>query len=193
MIVGLKEIAEIQMGYSFRSKLLGQQDSNVAVIQMKDLTEANTVDTSSLIKIYLDKSDERHLIKKSDLVFRSRGQNSTAAIMDKELQNVVLAAPLLKIRINTKVILPEYLLWVVNNPESQCWFSKRREGTHGGMINKKVLEEFEVLIPTLETQKDLLEISNLMMDEEQIMDRLSVLRKHYNSHLLLTIAKGEEK
>jgi restriction endonuclease S subunit len=191
MIVRLKEIAEIQMGYSFRSKLLGQQDSNVAVIQMKDLTEANTVETSSLIKIYLDKFDDRHIVKKSDLVFRSRGQNNTMAIMNKELQNAVLAAPLLKIRINKKVILPEYLLWFINNPESRRWFSKRREGSHGGMINKKALEEFEVLIPSLDKQKEILEISNSMMKEEQIMKRLLVLHKQYNSHLLLKIAKGE--
>ncbi len=191
MVVRLKEIAEIQMGYSFRSKLLGQQDSNVAVIQMKDLTEANTVETSSSIKIYLDKFDDRHLVKKSDLVFRSRGQNSTMAIMNKELQNAVLAAPLLKIRINKKVILPEYLLWFINNPESQRWFSKRREGSHGGMINKKALEEFEVLIPSLDKQKEILEISNFMMKEEQIMKRLLVLHKQYNSHLLLKTAKGE--
>lgn len=191
MTVKLKEIAEIQMGYSFRSKLLGQQDSNVAIIQMKDLTEANTVETSSLIKIYLDKFDDRHLVKKSDLVFRSRGQNSTMAIMNKKLQNAVLAAPLLKIRTNKKVILPEYLLWSINNPESQRWFSKRREGSHGGMINKKALEEFEVLIPSLDKQKEILEISNSMMKEEQIMKRLLVLHKQYNSHLLLRIAKGE--
>ncbi len=111
--------------------------------------------------------------------------------MNVKLQNVVLAAPLLKIRINKKVILPEYLLWFINNPESQRWFSKRREGSHGGMISKKALEELEVLIPSLNRQKEILEISNFMMNEEQIMERLLVLHKQYNSHLLLKIAKGE--
>jgi hypothetical protein len=190
MIVRLQEAAEIQMGYSFRSKLIGQQDSNIAVIQMKDLTDTNVVNTSSLLKTYLAKFDDRHLIEKSDLIFRSRGQKNTVVIMNKELQNAVLAAPLLRIRIKKEEVLPEYLLWFINNPESQRWFSARREGSHGGMINKKALEEFEVLIPSLYRQKEILEISNLMMGEEQIMDRLSVLQKKYNSHLLLKIAKG---
>ncbi len=187
----LCSIADIQIGYTFRSKLINQNDSNICVVQMKDLSDGNIIDTGSLIKTHLDKTDERHLIKRNDLVFRSRGQNNTAAIMESGIQNAVLAAPLFKIRINKAEILPEYLLWLINNYASQIWLASRREGSHGGMISKKTLEELEVFIPSVEKQREILQIDKLQKKEEQITGRLQALKNRYYSNVLLQAAKGE--
>jgi hypothetical protein len=49
----LKRLAVIQMGYSFRSRLEASVGGDVAVIQMKDLLDDNTVDCDDLVKIDL--------------------------------------------------------------------------------------------------------------------------------------------
>lgn len=187
----MKTIAEIQMGYSFRFGLYPDPEGNIYIIQMKDLTDNNIVDCSQLLKIDLENVNRKHFIKKNDLIFRSRGQINSSALVKKDLPSMILAAPLFRIRITDRGILPEYLNWYLSNPESVQWFSCRREGTYGGMISKKTLEQIEIEIPPLSQQKTILEMAVLMEREEKIYTRLLELRKIYNSQILLKIMKGE--
>ena len=78
MKVALKDIASIQMGYSFRARLESMDSGAVAVIQMKDLTNQNRVDCSALVRVDMENPKEHHLAKKGDLIFRSRGLTSGA-------------------------------------------------------------------------------------------------------------------
>ena len=66
----LKSVTDIQMGYSFRSRLEPEDDGDVAVIQMKDLLDDNTVSCENAIRVYMDSIKETHLVQKGDLVFR---------------------------------------------------------------------------------------------------------------------------
>ena len=191
MKVKLQNIASLQMGYTFRSKLINQNEGNVSVVQMKDLSDDNTINTDSLIKTHLDKIDDRHFVELNDLVFRSRGQNNNVVIMKSDCQNIILAAPLFKIKIKTNDILPEYLLWFINHQKSQSWMSSRREGSHGGMISKKTLEDLEIFIPSIKKQNEILQIIQLRKREETVTGRLVALRNKYYSNVLLKIAKGE--
>ena len=49
--IKIKKLASVQMGYSFRSRLEPSEGGGVAVIQMKDLLDDNTVWCNDLIKI----------------------------------------------------------------------------------------------------------------------------------------------
>ena len=68
---------------------------------------------------------DRHLVKRKDLIFRSRGQTTTAAIIDTEIGPAIVAAPLLRIRVTSKHVLPEYLYWFVNQPISAGVFAQQ--------------------------------------------------------------------
>ena len=85
------------MGYSFRSRLEADEGGGVAVIQMKDLLNDNTVGCDGLIRINMEAMKEHHLAQRSDLVFRSRGSLTTAAVLLKNPGKAVVAAPLLRI------------------------------------------------------------------------------------------------
>ncbi|NLB68509.1 MAG: restriction endonuclease subunit S, partial [Lentisphaerae bacterium] len=99
MKVKIKKLAIVQMGYSFRSRLETTTGGDVAVIQMKDLANDNTVDCNNLAKIELDSLKEHHLTQHNDLIFRSRGHTLTAAILLSDPGRAVVAAPLLRIRV----------------------------------------------------------------------------------------------
>lgn len=47
----VKELATVQTGYSFRSRLEAVEDGNLAVIQMKDLLDSNTVSCDDLMRV----------------------------------------------------------------------------------------------------------------------------------------------
>ena len=192
MNLKIKQLATVQMGYSFRSRLEASRGGKVAVIQMKDLLQDNTVGCKKLVKIEMETVKEHHLAQKGDLVFRSRGQITTAAILLEDPGKAVVAAPLLRIRITKPdKILPEYLNWYISQRDAQIFLASRAKGTVQKMISKQTVEDMEVYLPTLEKQQHIVDLANLSARERAILGMLAEKREQYISTLLMQLAKGE--
>ncbi len=192
MKLKIKQLATVQMGYSFRSRLEASRSGEVAVIQMKDLLKDNTVGCKKLVKIEMDRVKKHHLVQKGDLVFRSRGQITTAAILLEDPGKAVVAAPLLRIRIaKPDKILPEYLNWYISQRDAQIFLASRAKGTVQKMISKQSIENLEVYLPILEQQKNIVDLARLSAREQTILGTLSEKRDQYISTLLMQLAKGE--
>ncbi|BBO90748.1 restriction endonuclease subunit S [Desulfosarcina ovata] len=175
----LKEIASIQMGYSFRSRLDFMNKGLTAVIQMKDLTDDNVVDCRDLIQIDMDSLKDRHLARLGDIVFRSRGLVTTAVLLSEDPGQAVIAAPLIKIRVDEKAILPDYLVWYINQPLAQAYFTSRAKGTTQKMISKQTLENVEISVPSLDRQQAIVDIAALADKEQVLLEKIAVRRNHY--------------
>lgn len=192
MKAAIKNIATVQMGYSFRSRLEVSTTGDVAVIQMKDLRQDNTVDCSGLMKIDMDGVKKHHLARKGDLIFRSRGLVTTAAILLEDPKMAVVAAPLLRIRIsNPDIILPEYLNWYIGQRDAQMYLTSRAKGTTQTMISKEVIEELDVELPSLEKQKHIVELAALAAREQVLLTTLTDKRDQHIRAILMRFAKGE--
>jgi hypothetical protein len=190
--VQLKQIASVQMGYSFRARLEAVKLGDVAVIQMKDLRDDHTVDCSDLVMVDMKEVKEHHLVRKGDMVMRSRGLMTTSAIVLEEPQNIVVASPLLRIRIeNPDRVLPEYLNWYINQRDAQAFLHSRSIGTAQKMIGKEALDELEVFVPDLSRQKNIVEMASLLAREHILLHALAEKRDQYISELLMQYAKGE--
>ena len=192
MKVRLKELAAVQTGYSFRSRLDTSERGGIAVIQMKDLRDDNTVDSQSLVKVDMNGMKEHHLVRKGDLVFRSRGLDTTSAVLLEDAKRAVVAAPLLRIRVNdSDKVLPEYLNWYLSQREAQLFLDRRAKGTFQKMIGKEVIEELEIFLPVLEKQKCIVEMAKLSGHEQALLHELAEKRDQYISTVLMQLAKGE--
>ncbi len=192
MNVTIKKIAKVQMGYSFRSRLEVSKRGEVAVIQMKDLRDDNTVGCDGLTMIDMERVKEHHLVRKGELLFRSRGLVSNSAIVLEDPGRAIVAAPLLRIRITkSDRILPEYLNWYLSQREAQMFLTSRAIGSAQKMISKEVLEELELFLPSLEKQKKIVELASLSAREQALLVGLAEKRKLYISKILLRFANGE--
>jgi len=188
----LKNIATVQMGYSFRSRLEASGSGAIAVIQMKDLLGDNTVGCDDLVRIDLDAVKEHHLAQRGDLVFRSRGALTTAAILLEDPGRAVVAAPLLRIRVKKPdKVLPEYLNWYISQRDAQIFLTSRAKGTVQKMISKQAIEDLEVVLPGLEKQKNILDLASLLAREKKLLQQISDKREQYISSVLMHFAKGE--
>lgn len=190
--VQLKQVASVQMGYSFRSRLEAVASGDVAVIQMKDLRDDHVVDCSDLVTVDMKEVKEHHLVRKGDLVMRSRGLVTTSAIVLEEPRIAVVAAPLLRIRVGDfNKVLPEYLNWYINQRDAQAFLHSRAIGTAQKMIGKEALDELEAFLPELARQKNIVELAALSAREQRLLHALAKKRDQYISELLMQCAKGD--
>lgn len=187
----LKEIADITMGHSFRSRLEQVEGGGLAVIQMKDLTEDNRLDVSSMARVDQAEIKVRQHVAQNDIVFRSRGQTNTAVLIAGDIGDAVIAAPLLRIRPKAAV-LPAYLSWYINLPATQAWLTSHAKGTAVRMISKQSLEALEVVVPPLDRQKAIVQLAELAGEEQRLMTALASKRKQYLDGILMQAASGSQ-
>ncbi|GAB4364107.1 MAG: hypothetical protein Kow0060_21100 [Methylohalobius crimeensis] len=180
------------MGYAFRSRLERTEKGNVSVIQMKDLSEDNRVECGELFQIDMADLKDRHLVKRGDIVLRSRGQTNTSALIDQEIVPTVVAAPLLRIRVKTKEVLPGYLSWFINQPMSQTWLASHAKGTAVRMISKQVLENLEVIVPPLTQQHRIIALAALAKEEQRLLKELAEKRRQYMEGILMLLASESQ-
>jgi restriction endonuclease S subunit len=191
MKLKLKQLATVQMGYSFRSRLEISGNGETGVIQMKDLLSDNTISCKELARIEMKSVKDHHLVQKEDLVFRSRGQAANTAILLEDPGKAVVAAPLLRIRvIDLNKILPKYLNWYISRRDAQVFLTSRAKGTAQKMITKQTVEDMEICLPTLETQRRITDLADLSEREHELLGILAEKRHHYISTLLMQAAKG---
>ena len=187
--VKLGQLADISMGHTFRSRLEAVSDGDLAVIQMKDLTDDNRLDPMALTRIELATARPSQFVTPGDILFRSRGQTNTAVLVDEDPGRAIVAAPLLRLRPREGVI-PAYLAWFINLPATQSRLARRAEGTALRMIRKQSLAELEVILPSLARQQAIVELSDLAAREQQLMARLSARRKQYMDNMLIKFASS---
>ena len=167
------------MGLAFRSRIEPEANGTVAVIQMRDLTEDNKLSHRNLITIKMNSLSDHHLVKRRDLIFRSRSrrQTTTAAIIDTKIGPAVVAAPLLRIRVASKHVLPEYLCWFINQSSAQAFLHSRATGTAMTVIGKAALDDLQVPLPPLETQKQIVSLADLSNKEQKLMRELAAKKE----------------
>ena len=176
------------MGLAFRSRIEPEADGTVAVIQMRDLTEDNKLSHRNLVTIKMNGLSERHLVKRRDLIFRSRGQTTTATIVDTEIGLAVVASPLLRIRVTSKHVLPEYLCWVINQPIAQAFLHSRATGTSMTLIGKSALDALEVPLPDLKTQERIVALADLSNKEQKLMRELAAKKQKLVNGIQMRLA-----
>jgi hypothetical protein len=186
--VKLKVIADIRTGYPFRSRLRHDPEGSIAVVQMKDIDDSNLLHPDDLIRVSLSEVKASHLINRGDLVFRSRGRTNTVALIDADVGPAILAAPMILIR--PLGIYPAYLHWFVNQESTQQHLAALAAGTSLLMISKASLSELEVAVPSLEHQQKIVECAALGRREQELMNQMAGLRKHYWEGVLMRLAKN---
>jgi hypothetical protein len=185
----LRQIADIRMGIPFRSRLEHDAEGPIAVVQMKDIDDSDLLHVEDAVRMELADIKEHRRLQPGDLVFRSRGRTNSAALVSADIGPAVLAAPMLLIRPLPAQVLPEYLHWFINLPATQTLLSTQSEGTSVRMISKAALEALELPVPTVQRQRQIVELANLAATEQQLLDQIAQERKRLADGVLLRYAR----
>ena len=189
--VKLYEIAEVQMGYTFRSGVEPDPCGPVAVIQMKDLREDQIVALDSLAHVSMDVSPAQE-VRAGDIIIRARGDRATSAIVAEDPRCAIVAAPQIRIRVTDKRVLPAFLNWFINQSPAQAHLVRHAEGTRVKMISRRALDELEVALPSLDRQDAIVEVAGLVARIRALEADLDSLRTRLVSDVMLSYARGSE-
>ena len=182
----LADVCDIQSGLTARSALVPDEAFGIPALQLGDLRGAPDVNIGEAPRYRLEGKLDRYAVSKGDLLFRSRGDDNTAVVVGGEAeQGVVALLPLVILRPHAGKVLPEFLAWLINQPEGQRYLSSCARGTKLRMIPREGLERLPVSIPDLATQKLVVEISRLAAKEASLLHELADKKEEFTSFALL--------
>jgi len=186
----LKHIATIQTGLFAKPIAKGE----IVYLQAKHFDENGKLKTSLHPDLKADTITEKHMLRHGDVLFAAKGTKNFAAWFEKTNQPAVASTSFFVIRMQqdfSNKILPEFLVWLINHPTTQKLLKGKAIGSSIVSISKTVLEELEISIPNIETQKVILKITNLRNTEIKLKKQIDSLREQQIQSKLLAIMNYE--
>lgn len=188
----LKEIADIKAGYSFRGSIPASETGNHRIIQIKDIGYDGRVSSNDLVKANVDSIKPEYLTAVGDILFTSRGANRRAAVVDETTANAIFVSQISALKIKSEGVMPEYLAWFINQKPAQAFFEEHASGSYIQNIRYDVLAELPVILPTLETQRKVVEMFRLSLLEREIAEKVLTKRQQIVESALLALIEREK-
>lgn len=174
----LKDIANILSGVYLRPSPTG----NIVYLQASDLQALPLVNTT--LRVDFVPKLSRYMLQQGDILFAGKGTRYLCQTFNLNIQ-AVPSTTLYIIRPDQKQVLPEYLCWFLNLPQTETAIKATQVGSSMPMIPKSALEELEVPVPDLATQSHILKIANLQQREQQLLSAIAEKRAQVNNYILL--------
>jgi len=187
----LSQVCTIQSGYTVRGRLDPAEHGNVLALQLRDIAPNGSVASGNLTRMQLDPVPGKYLLCRGDVLFRSRGERTTAAVIDVSFEDPALAVlPLMILRPNPQLLSGAYLAWVINQEPAQRHFEEEAQGTSLRMVSRATLEKLQIAVPDLETQQRILQVDALAERERELAQRLTL--KHYELIHRILVERAQE-
>jgi restriction endonuclease S subunit len=174
--VTLRHIAFIQTGVFAKPVKEGQ----IVYLQSKHFDENGILKTSLYPDLKAEDISEKHLLNNGDIIFAAKGTKNFAALYESKNKPAVASTSFFVIRLNDDFqgkVLPEYLTWYLNSASSQNYLKSQAVGSSIVSISKSVIDELELSIPDLVTQKAILNITHLRNAERKLQQQIEMLRE----------------
>ena len=185
----LGDICNIQMGYTARTGLEGAVEAGVLALQVGDMLLEGGLTAASLSRYTLPDLSDRYFVGAGDVVFRSRGARNTAIALGSDFgEQAVAISPVIVLRPDIAIALPEYLAWAINSQASQRKLEEFARGTSVRMVPKSALDDLDIDIPSLETQSRITKVARLADYERALLLQLAEKRSTLANQLLSEIA-----
>lgn len=164
----LRDVAQLSVGYPFRNTCVPGESGTLACF-LRDVDSDGSLNVGSLRRVEDAKPNSSHLAVAGDIVFRSRGGSFVSAIVPTLNEDLLVVAPMIRIRVNRERVLPEYLVWYMNGANGTAFFKEFAKGSAMPLISKTVLEQMPIKLPSLQAQQNIVELVELGRREHEIM------------------------
>ncbi len=167
-VVLLSDVAQLSVGYPFRNTCVPGESGTLACF-LRDVDSDGSLNVGALRRVEDVKPNGSHLAVAGDIVFRSRGGSFVSALVPVLDEDLLVVAPMIRIRVNRERVLPEYLVWYMNGANGAAFFKEFAKGSAMPLISKTVLEQMPIKLPSLQAQQNIVELVELGRREHEIM------------------------
>jgi restriction endonuclease S subunit len=181
----IKDIAHIQTGLFAKPTGIGE----LAYLQSKHFDEQGRLQAVLHPDLMAEGIAEKHLLRAGDVLFSAKGTKNFAAVYENRNPAAVASTSFFVMRLINHNILPEFLAWFLNHPQTQSLLKGQARGTSIPSITKSALEDLELVIPPVEKQILIVRLSQLILHETELRERVITQRKQLVEQQIINAIK----
>ena len=184
----LQEIAEVQTGYPFRTKVESAPDGDLRVIQGKDVEEGRALDPEALMRIRLPgRSRPREkLVRKDDVIVMIRSERPFAVHLACEMPPAVVQNSFNTLRLRSADrMTPEFLAMILNQSLMRSRIAALLKGSTIPYVRVEDLRAVLVPVPALDRQRSLVALEQAQRRERELHRELELARQQWLDALIL--------
>ncbi len=164
----LRDVAQLSVGYPFRNTCVPGESGMLACF-LRDIDDSGELNLQNLKRVEYANPNDSHIAKEGNIVFRSRGTPFMASVVPEIAEDLLVVAPMIRIRVNREMILPEYLVWYINSAYGAAYFKEFATGSGIPLVSKGVLEQMPIKLPSLNAQQAIADLVKLGRKEHEIL------------------------
>lgn len=139
--------------------------SDIRYIRITDINEDGTLNNDF---VSAEKVDPKYLLEENDfLIARSGNTVGKTFLYKKEFGKCIYAGYLIKFKLNTKKIIPEYLLYYTKSNIYKQWIASNQRANAQPNINSNEFLNSPIIIPPIEEQNYI--VNHLQKIKEKII------------------------
>ena len=167
-MVLLSDVAQLSVGYPFRNTCVPGESGMLACF-LRDIDDSGELNLQNLKRVEGANPNDSHIAKDGDAVFRSRGTPFMASVVPEIAEDLLVVAPMIRIRVNREMVSPEYLVWYINSAYGAAYFKEFATGSGIPLVSKGVLEHMPIKLPSLNAQQAIADLVKLGRKEHEIL------------------------
>ncbi|MBL4765983.1 MAG: restriction endonuclease subunit S [Colwellia sp.] len=172
----LREIAIVKAGHPFRGKIPENKEGNAQVVQIRDIDNDGSIHWNQVIRSNITGRKTPDWLQKGDILFAARGTRNNAGYVDEVTLPTVCAPHYFLIQVTDNNLLPEFLVWQLNQKNAQRYFESSAEGSSQRSIRRAILEETLIVIPSIDKQRSIVNFDNKVKQEKYLLNALMINR-----------------
>jgi restriction endonuclease S subunit len=110
---------------------------------------------------------EPDFLRSGDILFVARGSNHYAILYGGQFDKAVAAPHFFVIRIKSPCVIPEFIVWQLNQVSAQKYFEKASEGSVAKSIKRTSLEQVPISLPDIQQQQALLRLYKNLFEQKR--------------------------
>lgn len=171
----LGDISSISSGYPFRGRIEETEDSGYFAVQMKDISAHGVINWSGCVETELEGKKDPQWLMPGDILLAARGNRNYAVLITDAMSGIqAVASPQFYVITlnNTAGVMPEFLVWLLNQQPCQRYFDLNAEGTLTKSLRRSFVECAEVAIPSREKQEQIIHLARNVSQQRQLSEQL---------------------
>lgn len=168
----IRHIAEVQTGVFAKRSSEGE----VIYLSPNYFDEYGELQTKVEPDLMRFDVNDKHILEPGDVIFSAKGNKNFAHCFKELASPAVGSTSFFRIKIITTLVLPEYLTWYLNHPNTIKYLQSFARGSRMPSITKDSILNLDMPVPSIEKQQTILKIDQLRKQEQELRADLSSLR-----------------
>lgn len=119
--------------------------------------------------------EKKYFLKENDILFQVKGTKFESILVTEIEENLLPSNSYLVLRVNTEVINPKYLQWLLKTKTLSDYFEKNTSGAIIKLVRKNTITDLELNLPSLEEQEEIVKmILSFEQEKENTLKYLDI-------------------